>query len=80
MSEAQKLIDLSRQESRRVTEYPDTQAEFDKLYDALLVECSDACCPEEGLGYSGPEARGHVTFWGGEGLEEWRVTLVRAPK
>ena len=68
---AEQLIYTSKLEDRTVTEYPDTQAEWDALNADLLAECEDSTDISSG-GYDGPEARGWTDYWG----DGWRVHLV----
>ncbi len=64
------LIELSRNENRTVTEYPDKD-EHEQLTTDLICEC-DGNVDHSGLGHSGPEARGWTEYWG----DGWRVDLV----
>jgi hypothetical protein len=73
---AQQLIDLSIREDRVVTEYPDTQQEYNTLLDDLLAIGDDVDYTEvSGSGYSGPEERGYTDVWGTDG-DDWRVSLI----
>lgn len=77
---AEQLIRLSAREHRTATEYPTNIDEYDAIVDALRVECDADCDPEEhsGAGYSGPEARGFVRYWGEtESGHTWQVEVVR---
>ena len=76
---AAQLIELSVLENRAVTEYPSTEQDFVDLCQSLLTECDDDCDPEEqsGSGYSGPESRGLIRFWGrAENGNIWTVEIV----
>lgn len=77
--DAYELIALSIRENRTVTEYPETAEEFEALVADLSAECDDNT-EVYGRGFSGPENRGLVDFWGGadEG-EPWRVEVVNPP-
>jgi hypothetical protein len=75
---AQDLIDLSVQQNRTVTEYPEREEAGD-LIDSLRVECSDDCPVEHisGQGYSGLEGAGYYDIWGTtEDGDDWRVHVV----
>lgn len=68
---AAELIDLSQREDRTVTEYPDTQAEWDAINEGLLAECEDSV-DVSGDGHNEPESNGYTDYWG----QDWRVHLV----
>lgn len=71
---AEQLIDLSRLEGRTVTEYPDTQEEWDRLNEDLLAEGEDGV-DISGNGHNGAESRGWTEYWG----DGWRVDVVNPP-
>jgi hypothetical protein len=75
---ASELIQLSIDEDRTVTEYPETQEEYDSLLDDLLSSSNgDVDTAEQvGAGHSGSEARGWTEIWSEDG---WRVDLVHPP-
>jgi hypothetical protein len=72
---ANELIQLSIEEDRTVTEYPETQAELEALLaDLLAASEGDADYAEHsGAGYCGPEENGYIDVWSDDG---WRVELM----
>jgi hypothetical protein len=72
---ANDLIKLSIRENRTVTEYPETQEEYDALLDGLLT-ASDGdvdTAQISGLGYEGAESRGWTEVYSADG---WQVDLI----
>lgn len=72
---ATELIQLSLDEHRTVTEYPQTREEYDELLSDLLSSSDGDVDTAEhsGAGHSGPEARGWTEVWSEDG---WRVDIV----